>query len=298
MLLGIILMTSLLSFTIYTKQNLVDNELKSKPKEYLDGGKLVKDTISGSFSTLWNEHHHVELVASLEDTVIIEGYEDILKTVVLDIKNDTLFIVQKPFSADTSYLLEAGAYYKIIIGAKGLENIVAKNMGAVKNKIVALQEDSETEKKRLEAGIDTIRNNNMNIVLINGGKVHLIIEAQTINIQNLEAIEANWNLVNRIHTSSHARLAGKVEQLNLNFNGGTIMAGQCLAQKVSIKSKGRPKHQDRATIEVKVDELLEVELNNGTDVIYTGQPKIRKIERSSGRVLDGNYYGEKVVLPH
>lgn len=254
-------------------------------------GKWSKDSLDGDFRYLWTDFPEVELNPYTENTVEMYSVGNARELFKAEIRNDTLFIRQNPpndyqnFTFLATYLREYST--RIIVGGKGLKGITAVNRGRIfhlgherteLNMIWPEMEDqlSRVSEKRLEY-------DHLDINLHRGGDAVLKINANTIDVRMSDP--------SNFHTHSRLRIWGQCRRLSIHHEGSLVdIKTHRMSVDTVFVNTHTPMSQQASPIRIRAEKYLGVDIKGWSNVIYTGQPKIKQRQSSYGRLIDGNYY--------
>jgi len=124
----------------------------------------------------------------------------------------------------------------------------------------------------------------LDINLHKGGDAVLKINASSINV--------NMSGHTYFHTYTRLRLWGQCRRLSIHHAGNRVdvKTHWMQADTVLVDTYTPPSIRNNSLIRVKVSDYLNARIKGWSDVLYMGQPTIKKKEWSYGRLIDGNYY--------
>jgi hypothetical protein len=251
-------------------------------------GAAVRDTLQLEFDYIWTDFQGVELDPTEKGKVSILSFESARDWIDVEVRHDTLFIHQVggPYNTRFGYLRNA-MMTRVIVGASGLQGITAQGWGRVTNYFesedlpLILTEDQEYGLD----GLPALQLDDLDIALINGGKVNLSLECRDLSLTIKSDRSTNIN-------TPTAGLAGHCRRLDIlhRDNFTDIIANKLIAKKVYVDSQTSFSDED-GLIKVYATENLHAEIKGWTNVLYWGSPpKVEKQEWHSGRVIDAVRY--------
>lgn len=268
-------------------------------------GAYLQDTMIFNYSHLVTDHFEVELDMSSDSTVIFNTFENMKDLVTFERRNDTLYIkrtrdvvfgakssvdsiVRAKTGGNEALFQEYMQKYKkpsfVKVGARMLKSLTVSDRGHV--------EHPSEFKPGYKQDFNLSAWNHMaittpefNLKMDNGGTVNLIFNNQAINI------ESTGTDFNRIY------LRGKTRRLEvqneytdiwgLELNTDTLYYKDII-ERVDLGHASR--------LRFKVNEYLNADLHGLNDLVYKGNPRLEKAERSYGRLVNANYYGDRSLL--
>lgn len=250
-----------------------------------------KDSLVGNYHYIWTDFPEVELNPYTENVVEMYAAGNAGQLFKVEIRNDTLFIRQNPPNDYQHYthletrLREYST--RIIAGGKGLKGITAINRG----RIFHLGHERtdlnmvwpELEDQMFRVSEQPLEFDDLDINLHQGGDAVLKINANTINVR--------MSGRSYFHTYSRLRIHGQCRRLSLHHQGNQIdvKTHQMQVDTVFVDTQ-TPLSQQTSRIRLRADKYLNAKIRGWSNVIYHGQPTIKKREWSIGRLIDGNYY--------
>lgn len=293
---GFMFFTSILwaiSDTYFISNHLSPKEPIGRKVWLIGKGPYFLDTIKGNYHHLVSDFPLVELDPASSHQATIEGYENGKRFLFTEIRNDTLYVLRAQPQSDTIIVAIDEDYAALArVGARALRSVTLKGPGNINipvnpyganpgGPVVYKPEDWEKY---------ALKNKILDLHFENGAVGDFFLETDTLNlhISNANPEYSNQNsLVPRI---PFIFLIGKSLKTKIIEPKGlvSINAFGLRSDTVIVHSSAQAKYSAKGSINIHCSKFLKADLRDEMDIVYRGQPRIRKKERDFGRVINGN----------
>ncbi len=291
-ILGIVLCGIFYSFSI--SDRLEKSDRRGAGKWLIPKGDYFLDSIKGSYHHLSTDFTLVEL-NPLSEEVIIEGYENTKQFLEVTIVNDTLFVNRLLPEADTT-LVEVNQEFPVLVkvGAKHLQSITTRGNGHIGISATAYgsNPDGEIFYKPEDWEKYVLRKNELTLNFFGSGISKFFLEVGTLNLNVQNNIYSKVTRVigqstNFTSFSFGSILNGKIKKMNLKNPQGivSINAGGSIIDSLFVHSSSTKNSFVSGQIKVRCEDFIEADLNDRLDVLYSGNPTVKKKETGYGRVI-------------
>lgn len=255
-----------------------------------DGAIWMRDTFSASYHYIWTDFPEVQLNPKAANFVEKITFGDAVDRVAVEVRNDTLYIRQVPSNDYENYdylLVDIREHdTQIIVGAgHKLKGLTAVNRGRITHfetdKAPAIGEGREVPIPNMFKV--PFECDDLEVNLESGGDAVIVVKASTIKV--------NLSEPSLFHTHSRLRLSGECRSLKLHHSGSRVdVKTQHLNTDTLFLKTETPFSQRSTLMRVRANQYLNAQIKGWSDVMYLGQPTIKKEEGLVSRLIDGNYY--------
>lgn len=288
LLLSVLLSTAATAF--YIRSFLEPPIRDSDPGVSETNGRWVRDTLSATYHYIWTNYPEVQLNPKSENFVETILHESATGKVKVEVRNDTLYILQNPANDYEHYsyinLAIRELNTQVVVGVKqNIKGLTAVDRGRIT--------PFEGYQAPYDIGLDwevgfpdesmsgvPVVCDNLTIDLQRGGDAVVNLDAEKVYI-NLSG-PRHW------HSYTRLRLLGNSRFVQLDHTESMVdvkLQGDSL-----FLDTHTPFSQKSSIIRVWPKKYLSASIEGWSDVIYLGHPLIRKKESGFGRLIDGNYY--------
>ena len=253
---------------------------------YLGKGDYFKDTVQISYTHLVSDFPLLELIPNSQNLVETEGYLNSKRFLTTDLKNDTLYVLRTYPDSDTILVASEGDYPIIVrVGAQLLESITIREGGHIDipAKPYGSNPNGEIVYKPNDWKKYLLSKNDLKLILEDNGYVKMFAQIDNLSIEYNKKNTGYYGI-------PKSEILGNVNKLSIRHPEGYVNldAPSLICDSLIVYSKPDSKNGDDGVIRTRVSSYLEANLLYDLNIAYTGQPIIRKSERSLGRVIDTN----------
>jgi len=295
---GLAAFMMIISFSFHISHKLKPKTPPTPPVWLIPKGSFFSDTITTAYSHLVTDFSLVQLEGRYGDSVLIEGYQNGKPYLNTEIRNDTLFVLNAQPQSDT-LLVEIDNDYPILvkIGASKLQSIHIKDGGDISIPVQAYgsNPNGEIVYKPEHWEKYVLRNPSLSLVFNGKSNSTFFVEVNNLDISFNNNIKSetvrsmnNGSLVRFTNMPSNTtRLIGSVDKMSSHNNTGTfnVDGNNLEVDTLLVSSLNDNPIGANGNIKVKCTQYLKADLLYNLDILYSGDPKIKKTERGLGRVI-------------